>query len=306
MQPQLLERVAPEIGALAWGDPEAPLVIAVHGFPDTAWTWRHLGPELAGRGWRVVAPFTRGYAPSALAPGGGYDLGTLVADIVAIRAALSPDRPVMLVGHDWGGAIVSAVAASAPAGFGGAAILAIPPLPTILDHLRRPRPAALARFLRQAPRSWYMALFQVPGLAERVGHRLFGLLWRLWAPGYDSTSDRALLHASLPTTARRAAAISYYRAVVNPAYRSSCHAGLRRAAFGPPRLPTLYLHGAADTCGRVELGLEAERHLPAGSRRVVVPGAGHFLHLERPDAVNELIRTWLDRPDAVTREESPC
>ena len=49
------------------GSDDGPLVVALHGFPDTAWTWRHLGPHLAARGLRVVAPFLRGYAPSGLA-----------------------------------------------------------------------------------------------------------------------------------------------------------------------------------------------------------------------------------------------
>ena len=54
--------------ALAWGEPDATLALLVHGYPDTAHTWRHLGPELAEMGYRAVAPFTRGYAPTDLAP----------------------------------------------------------------------------------------------------------------------------------------------------------------------------------------------------------------------------------------------
>jgi pimeloyl-ACP methyl ester carboxylesterase len=54
--------------AFAWGEPDAPLALLVHGYPDTAHTWRHLGPELAETGYRAVAPFTRGYAPTDLAP----------------------------------------------------------------------------------------------------------------------------------------------------------------------------------------------------------------------------------------------
>ena len=51
---------------LEWGDPDAPLLVALHGFPDTAWTFRHLAPLLVADGWRVAAPFMRGYAPSGL------------------------------------------------------------------------------------------------------------------------------------------------------------------------------------------------------------------------------------------------
>ncbi|WP_238846483.1 alpha/beta fold hydrolase [Nocardia terpenica] len=294
----LLERVVPGIAALAWGQPGRPLAVLVHGFPDTAWTWRHLGPDLARRGWYAVAPFTRGYAPSSLAD--GYDIGGLVADVVAVRDRLTDGEPATLVGHDWGGAIVSGVAASAPDGFASAAILAIPPLPAIAAHWLRPNPRRLARLLRQAPRSWYMAYFQVPGLAERTG--VFDTLWRAWAPGYDSTADRALLHTSLNTLARRRAAITYYRAVANPLYRRKADPYTSRRAFGRPQLPTLYLHGDQDRCGRADLGSEALAYLPPGSQRVIVPGAGHFLHLENPTTVNELICSWLDRTRPADRD----
>ena len=61
--------------ALAWGPEHGPLALCLHGYPDTAHTWRHLGPYLGERGWRVVAPFMRGYGPTDLAPDGAYQLG---------------------------------------------------------------------------------------------------------------------------------------------------------------------------------------------------------------------------------------
>ena len=68
------------LSCLAWGPAGGPLVVALHGFPDTAWTWRHLGPHLAARGHRVVAPFLRGYAPSDLPADGCHHVGALMAD----------------------------------------------------------------------------------------------------------------------------------------------------------------------------------------------------------------------------------
>ena len=56
-----------DVHCLTWGPDDGPLAVALHGFPDTAHTWRHLGPHLAGLGMRVVAPHLRGYAPSGLA-----------------------------------------------------------------------------------------------------------------------------------------------------------------------------------------------------------------------------------------------
>jgi pimeloyl-ACP methyl ester carboxylesterase len=74
-------------GALAWGDPDAPLALLVHGYPDTAWTWRHLGPYPAERGWRAVAPFTRGYGPTDLAPDDSYLIADQAADLLALSNA---------------------------------------------------------------------------------------------------------------------------------------------------------------------------------------------------------------------------
>ena len=60
-----------------------PLALCLHGFPDSAWTWRHLLPELAGAGFHAVAPFMRGYAPTAVPADGRYQTGALVADAIA-------------------------------------------------------------------------------------------------------------------------------------------------------------------------------------------------------------------------------
>lgn len=91
-----------DFAALAWGDADDPLALLVHGYPDTAWAWRHLGPYLAERGWRAVAPFTRGYAPTNLAPDDRYRVSDQAADLIALDEALGGDERAALVGHDWG------------------------------------------------------------------------------------------------------------------------------------------------------------------------------------------------------------
>src|SRR4051812_8446416 len=85
-EPEVLEVQLPSVrlSCLAWGPADGPLVVALHGFPDTAQTWRHLGPYLAERGGRGVAPYLRGYAPSGLADDGCYHVGGLMADAVAL------------------------------------------------------------------------------------------------------------------------------------------------------------------------------------------------------------------------------
>ena len=75
-----------EFSYLSDGPPDGPLALCLHGFPDTAHTWRHLLPRLAGAGYHAVAPFMRGYAPTPVAPDGRYDTGTLALDACALHA----------------------------------------------------------------------------------------------------------------------------------------------------------------------------------------------------------------------------
>src|SRR5262249_24742455 len=79
-----------------------PLAPCLHGFPDTANTWRYLLPALADAGFRAVAPFMRGYAPTSIPTDGCFELGALVADAVALHDGLGADESAVLVGRDWG------------------------------------------------------------------------------------------------------------------------------------------------------------------------------------------------------------
>ncbi|MBA2347193.1 MAG: alpha/beta fold hydrolase, partial [Solirubrobacterales bacterium] len=142
-----------EFAALAWGEPSAPLALLVHGYPDTAWTWRHLGPHLAERGWRAVAPFTRGYAPTEVPPDGCYLAADLAADLIALHAALGADDRAVLIGHDWGAVATYAVADVDPVRFGHYVTLALPPTMALLKPFTSPRTLGLG--VRQAAMSWY-------------------------------------------------------------------------------------------------------------------------------------------------------
>ncbi|WP_162958133.1 alpha/beta fold hydrolase [Nocardia yunnanensis] len=271
-----------EIAALTWGEPGDPVALLVHGFPDSARTWDVVGPALAARGYHVVAPFTRGYAPTSLAADDDYSIGSLVADIVRVHHAVGADARAVLVGHDWGGAIASATASAHPELFRRAVLIAIPPLSAIKALFSPRHTATLAR---QLPRSWYMSVVSTPR-SELLGRRLVSTLWRRWSPGADLDRYQGYGAAALHDRARLRAAFNYYRAVWNPLYRkNSGHTRTQRLAFRDPRIPTLLLQGATDTCGLEATGAHALDHLPPGSRRIVVPAAGHFTHLEQPDAV---------------------
>jgi pimeloyl-ACP methyl ester carboxylesterase len=113
--------------AFAWGEPDGPLALLVHGYPDTAHTWRHLGPELAETGYRAVAPFTRGYAPTDLAPNDSYLIADQTADILALHTALGGDDNSVLIGHDWGAVATWAVTDREPGRFRSYVSMAVPP-----------------------------------------------------------------------------------------------------------------------------------------------------------------------------------
>jgi pimeloyl-ACP methyl ester carboxylesterase len=117
-----------------------PLALCLHGFPDSAHTWRHLLPRLASAGFRAVAPFMRGYAPTVIAADGCYRLGALVADAVALHDALGGDDRAVLIGHDWGAEAAYGAAAFAPDRWRRLVTVAVPPL-ALDEPLSTSRPA---------------------------------------------------------------------------------------------------------------------------------------------------------------------
>ncbi|MXP21850.1 alpha/beta fold hydrolase [Gordonia sp. HNM0687] len=275
--------------ALTWGDPAAPLAICLHGFPDSAWTWRHLGPTLVAAGYRVVAPFTRGYAPSDVPADGDYHVAALAYDALALHRALDGDDRAVLIGHDWGAMTVHAIATRTDHPFRHLIALAVPPIAAVRDLSIRSRVRLLPS---QVAKSWYIVVNQLPVLPERTLDRLIPLLWRRWGPT-PATEDVDNALATIPTMAHRCAILNYYRAPVrsrvNERYADDSTAWLRR-----PLTPITYLHGDADRCLHPGFVDGLPEVLPAGSTVVRVASAGHFLQLDQPEVVGRHIVAALD------------
>ncbi len=270
---------------LATGPASGPLALCLHGFPDTAWTFRHLLPALGEAGFRAVAPFMRGYAPTAIPADGRYQGAALALDANRLHEALGGGGDAVLIGHDWGATAVYPAASAAPDRWSRIVTMAVPPAP------------GMAGFLRydQIKRSFYMWFFQLP-LADFIvpadDFAFIEGLWRDWSPGYDAADDVAHLRTALGNPANLAAALGYYRATFGtgpPPPPDADIAAIEAAGGGVPPQPLLYLHGADDGCIGVELAEAAAKALTAPSRVDIVGQAGHFLHLERPEHVNELI-----------------
>ncbi len=278
-----------EVAYLADGPGDGPLALCLHGFPDTAHTWRLLVPRLAAAGYRAVAPFLRGYAPSGLAPDGRYDTGTLALDVCALHDALGGRSDAVLIGHDWGAFAAYGAAAWEPDRWRKLVTAAVAP------------PAAMAdTFLsyEQLRRSWYLFFFQTP-LAEHIvpldDHHFLERLWADWSPDYDASWDVARVKEAVGTPERLAAAIGYYRAMLAGPPDDPTAAAAQAAGWTIAPQPTLYLHGANDGCIGLDTVGSVAAHLASGSEVVVVEDAGHFLHLERPDEVGDRIVDFLGR-----------
>lgn len=281
--------------ALAWGPAGGPLALCLHGYPDTARTWRHLGPHLAERGWRVVAPYMRGYAPTSLAPDGNYQLGAIARDVAGLHRSLGGDERAVLIGHDWGAAVAYMAGSHTPGLFARIVTMAVSPPPALLSPFASPRRLVrdLPLVARQLRLSWYMFFQLLPGISERSLPRLVPRLWRDWSPGYDGREDARDVLAALGDDAHRTAALRYYRAVFLPWMRSREYAPEQSRFRDVPEVPLLYLYGADDGCQLPEWGRRAHRVLRPGGRAEEVAGAGHFLHLERPDEVNARVAAFL-------------
>jgi pimeloyl-ACP methyl ester carboxylesterase len=121
-------------------------------------------------------------------------------------------------------------------------------------------------------------------------------LWRDWSPGYEPDPDfMADLKKTLAAPGSLPAALDYYRFVYGSKDPDPALADVQSAYLQPTPVPTLYLHGVDDGVMGAEIVVEDELrpHFPAGLELVMVPGTGHFLHLEEPDVVNHRIVTFL-------------
>lgn len=266
---------------VAQGPQDGPLALCLHGFPDHAGTWRHLQPQLADAGFRSVAVWMRGYAPSEVPADRATSPTTLTADVNALHRALGGTADAVLIGHDWGGIIGARAATAAPERWRSVVTMAVP-----VEAVMRPANIDPA----QLRRSWYTLLAQLPGAEGRFLRDELALverLWREWSPGYDpEPDDLAAVKKTLAEPGVMRAALSYYRGFARAVM--SGEAASPRIAL-PPQ-PHLILQGADDGCIDPRLVQASGPLLPHSRSRVeVLDGVGHFLHLEDPGRVNAAI-----------------
>ena len=284
--PREIDVTTPDVTlrVLVWGDDDAPVALCLHGFPDTAHGWRKVAPLLVDAGYRVVAPFMRGYAPSSVSSDGSYHVGALMDDALRVLDAVGRTGRDVLIGHDWG-AIAGAGLVAVPDGpFARAVIMSVPPLAAFRGRVPD-RGRLLAGLPMQMARSWYIAYNQLPWLPDHSASWLIPRLWRQWSPGYAAHEDVALVRAAIGSPENWRAALGYYRQNMRFTTPPPQYADLHRHWLAKPAMPILYLHGADDGCMTADYTRWAQRVLRDGSRIELVADAGHFLQLEQPEVV---------------------
>jgi pimeloyl-ACP methyl ester carboxylesterase len=276
-----------ELGYVEVGSGEP--VLLFHGFPDIATSFLPLAERLAAEGFRCIAPWLRGYWPTAA--GRYYDVGSLVADAVGLMDTLGVPA-AQVIGHDWGADVAYGLSAARPDRVDAAVILAVP-------HGDALGPNRLASF-EQLRRSFYLWMFQMRGLAEEVvradDFAFIRRLWAEWSPGWRAPEPHVqevvdcFRHDDVAT-----AALSYYRAVFDTSLWDPDRGELRRAAARPVAVPTSLLLGEHDGCIAPEMAAGAENSFSGAYETVTLADCGHFLQLERPDAVAERAAAWFRR-----------
>jgi pimeloyl-ACP methyl ester carboxylesterase len=253
-----------EFDVRAEGDPTAEPVVLLHGFPQHAGSWAGVWPELVEAGYRVLMPDQRGYSPGARPAGRrAYTGGELARDVLAVLDELGIDR-AHLVGHDWGGAVGWRLGADAPDRLRSLSIVSTP------------HPQALLRSMltsSQATRSWYVGLFLLPVLPERIllagrGGLLRRMLRGSGLPGHVADEYVARMREPGAFTA----ALNWYRA-----------APLDRGGTDPITTPTLYVWGAADSALGPAAAAATARHVTGPYTYVQLPGGPHWIPELQPD-----------------------
>lgn len=250
-----------------------PLVLLLHGFPDTAHTWDAVRPAITARGFRAVCPFMRGYHPTAI-PERDATQETLARDVLALIEALGEESAI-LIGHDWGATAAYGATALEPRRVRKLITLAIPHPVTL-----RPTPSKV----------WgvrHFLFYKLPGAPARFARNEFAALpeiYRRWSPAWDPPPEElASVRECFSHPESLNAAFGYYRA-----FSPGGMAFMRK----PIGVPAVVFSGEQDGVATREDFEHAASMFSAGYAIESMP-SGHFLHREHPDAFRERLLAHL-------------
>ncbi|MBO0854987.1 MAG: alpha/beta hydrolase [Nocardia sp.] len=295
------------------GDPDAPVVVLAHGFPELAYSWRHQIPALAAAGYHVLAPDQRGYGRSSRPDAvEDYSIVELTADLAGLLDDVGAERAVM-VGHDWGSPVVSNFALLYPDRVRGVVTLSVPPTP------RPPAPPTQIWDRRFGDHFFYMRYFQQPGVADaelggdtaRTLRRMFGGLdttsdsfggQRMIAPGPEGFIDRLPEPDGLPEWLPQSELDHYIAEFTRTGFTGGINwyrnfdrnwELTEHTPASTITVPTLFLAGSTDPVLRFTSRDRIGDIVSGDYREVIFDGAGHWLQRERPEEVNRELLGFL-------------
>ena len=244
-----------------------PIVVALHGFPDTFRTWDELASGLVAEGYTFVALAMRGYAPSDVSGAGIYSVDRLARDVAELLDHLQCEKATV-IGHDWGASTAYAFAALYPQRASRIVTFAIAPLAVAPSGWSE-------RWAR--PHNVYLGFGALSDWWFRRGNfREIERLYRLWSPNWNiPASHLTRVRDALRPPERSRAAIEYYR--LGKTAQSANHVA------APTRIPVLIVYGQDEPNIRKAAFRRALTAVGEGSRLVEITGAGHWPHLEAPE-----------------------
>lgn len=254
------------------GDP----VLLLHGFPDSSRLWRHQIRALVQAGTRAIAPDLRGFGESDRPEGvESYGIARSVADMLALLDALEIER-TRVVAHDWGATVGWALAALAPERVERLAVLSV-------GHPNAMREPSM----RAREKAWYQLLFQFD-IAEEL---LMQDDWKLLREWLRDNGDVDSYLSDLARPGALTAGLNWYRASLHP-----------RGAAGPSTpfpsvsVPTLGVWSSGDDYLVEESMVRSGDHVTAPWRYERIEGASHWIQLDAPQRLNELLLEFLGAP----------
>ena len=272
------------------GPVEGPLVILIHGFPDTPHSWDAVADRLVAAGYRVLMPWLRGYTQGSACKSAAYDLLSVAGDMNAWLRHLEV-KQAHLVGHDWGALTAMVLAGTSTHNWRSLSLLAIPPFPTwsgmrsLLPVL--PQQLRLSSYMpvMQSSRSYQLVTKNNAAYVEDI--------WRKWSPGWDfSEAEFAPTRAVFTDEGLAWASTRYYRNFFT-LHRRATRQMFSITTGSALNLPTLALAGERDGCMHIRTHKALSgwfmRQQTGRFDAQYLADCGHFLQAERPEPVAEAL-----------------
>lgn len=289
----------------------APPIVFCHGFPETAYSWRHQLAGLAAQGFHVIALDQRGYGQSDCPPEvEAYDLANLTGDLTGLLDHLGIERAVFC-GHDWGGIVVWAYPLRSPERVAGVIGLNTP-------YSRRAPVDPVALFEKRFGPDFYIVQFNRNRIADAVMEadveRTLRCLYRRPQPEAQTASGGRIgmsitdQIATFDKTDRRQQLLSDAELAVFAAAfaRTGFTPGINwyrnftrnwdHAPAGPDRVdaPALMIMAELDLALPPAAADGMEKYVP-NLQKVLIPGCGHWTQQEKPEDTNRIIADWMRR-----------